>query len=199
MNTFACWRLVCIKINCYPISQYRVFILLQQKDLTARELENRNTNVLHHLAEMADTVPGMSLAITKLLYEKGLEIPANNQHNVTASLSRGKSRASMMSSGRASECSLTINSREDDGILSRRLYPTEFEFIFLITPHFHMPNVFSNIFLTVSERTFASSTSSASRTSTTKSKKSEKVITPPSSSFNFQIEGQALCSERTSK
>lgn len=50
----------------------------------------------------------------------------------------------MMSSGRASECSLTINSREDNGILSRRLYPTEFEFIFFITPHFHMPNVFLN-------------------------------------------------------
>lgn len=77
---------------------------------------------------MADAVPRMSLIITKLLYEKGLEIPVNNQHNVSASMSRARSRASMLSSGRASECSLTINSREDDGIISRSLYRIKFQF-----------------------------------------------------------------------
>lgn len=69
---------------------------------------------------MIENVPGMNLTITKLLYEKGLEIPLHNQNNTLGSLSRARSRASMRSSGRASECSLTINSREDDGIISRR-------------------------------------------------------------------------------
>lgn len=83
-------------------------------------METRNTTALHQLADMIDAIPGMSLVITKLLYEKGLEIPMHNQSNrESVCLSRARSRASMRSSGRASECSLTINSREDDGIISR--------------------------------------------------------------------------------
>lgn len=81
---------------------------------------------------MIETVSGMSLAITKLLYEKGLEIPANNQRNISASVSRTRSRMSILSSGRASECSLiTINGREDD-ILSRRSYHFGSEFLAIL-------------------------------------------------------------------
>lgn len=92
-----------------------------QKDVTAKELENRNTNALHLLADMVDGIPGMHLVITKLLYEKGLEIPTHNQCNI----SRTISRTSCRSSGRASECSLNINGREEDGIISRCLYQFE--------------------------------------------------------------------------
>lgn len=98
-----------------------------QKDLTTKEMEGRNTAALNQLADMIDSIPGISLVITKLLYEKGLEIPMQNQSNrESISLSRARSRASMRSSGRASECSLTINSREDDGIISRRRFQSNF-------------------------------------------------------------------------
>lgn len=86
-----------------------------------KELESRNTSVLHQLADISDAMSGMSLVIAKLLYEKGLQIPAHGQHNASGAMSRARSRASLRSSGRASECSLTINSREDDGIISRSL------------------------------------------------------------------------------
>lgn len=87
-----------------------------------KELESRNTSVLHQLADISDAMSGMSLVVAKLLYEKGLQIPAHGQHNTSGVMSRARSRASLRSSGRASECSLTINSREDDGIISRSLY-----------------------------------------------------------------------------
>ena len=89
--------------------------------MTTKEIEGRNTAALNQLSDMIDAIPGMNLVITKLLYEKGLEIPIQNQSNRDSiSLTRVRSRASMRSSGRASECSLTLNSREDDGIISRR-------------------------------------------------------------------------------
>lgn len=93
-----------------------------QKDLAAKELEIRNTTVLNQLAEMIESLPGMSLIITKLMYEKGMEIPVSSQQNASAKMSTSRSRISMRSSGRNSECSLTVNSHEDDGILSRCLY-----------------------------------------------------------------------------
>lgn len=96
-----------------------MFFEQSQKDLTTKELESRNTTVLHQLSDMIEAMPEMSLVITKLLYEKGIEIPMHGQNNALGMLSRARSRASMRSSGRASECSLTINSREDDGIISK--------------------------------------------------------------------------------
>lgn len=98
--------------------------------MTTKEIEGRNTAALNQLADMIDTIPGMNLVITKLLYEKGLEIPVQNQSNRDSlSLTRVRSRASMHSSGRASECSLTLNSRDDDGIISRRKFQVEFLFV----------------------------------------------------------------------
>lgn len=99
-----------------------ICVIVLQKDLLTKELESRNTSVLHQLADISDAMSGMSLVIAKLLYEKGLQIPAHGQHNASGAMSRARSRASLRSSGRASECSLTINSREDDGIISRSLY-----------------------------------------------------------------------------
>lgn len=140
---------------------------------------------------MVDSISGMSLVITKLLYEKGMEIPMHNQSNRDSmSMSRARSRTSMRSSGRASECSLTINSREDDGIISRC------KFFLLISLDI---SIFF-YFALVSERSFMTTSSSVSRTSTTKStKKSEKSMTPTSSSLNFQIEGQSIRSEKQTK
>lgn len=89
---------------------------------------------------MIENVPGMNLIITKLLYEKGLEIPLHNQNNALGALSRARSRASMCSSGRASECSLTLNSRGDDGIMSRCKYPH----LFYIN-RLYFSKVYSNI------------------------------------------------------
>lgn len=96
------------------------FIL--QKDLETKELDNRNTTVLHQLADIIESMPGMSLIITKLLYEKGLEIPASRQQSGSVSMSRTKSRMSMRSSGRVSECSLSVNSRDDNAFFSKCLY-----------------------------------------------------------------------------
>ncbi|XP_031638654.1 coiled-coil domain-containing protein 39 [Contarinia nasturtii] len=153
----------------------REYVRLLEKDLTTKELESRNTTVLHQLSDIVDTVPGMSLVITKLLYEKGLEIPIHHQNarNAASSLSRAISRTSMRSSGRASECSLTINSREDDGIISR-----------------------------LSERSFAttsSTVSSKASTTTRSTKKSDKSAAPTTASLSFQIEGQSIRSDKVSK
>lgn len=90
--------------------------------MTTKELENRNTTVLHQLADIIETMPGMSLLITKLLYEKGLEIPAGSQQNASATMSRTRSRMSMRSSGRISECSLSVDSRGDKAFFSKCLY-----------------------------------------------------------------------------
>lgn len=142
---------------------------------------------------MVDAIPGMSLVITKLLYEKGLEIPMHNQSN-RESLSRARSRASMRSSGRASECSLTINSREDDGIISRC---TILKHIFIPFILLHISTLF--YFATVSERSFVTTSSSVSRTSTKSTKRSEKSMTATSSTLNFQIEGQSIRSDKPTK
>lgn len=91
-----------------------------QKDLAAKELENRNTIALQQLAEMVDTVSGIGSIVTKHLYEKGLEMPVNNQQTASRSCSRNRSRTSMRSSGRNSEYSLNL-SRDDDGIISRSI------------------------------------------------------------------------------
>lgn len=87
--------------------------------MSSKELEVKNSLVLHNLGEMMDTEPRMSLSINNHLNENGLEIPANSHHNASATMSRTRSRMSMRSSGRASECSLTVHS--GDGTLSRRM------------------------------------------------------------------------------
>lgn len=68
-----------------------------------------------------DNEPRMSLSISKHLNENGLEIPASGHHNPSTTMSRTRSRMSMRSSGRASECSLTMHSG-GDGTLSRRMF-----------------------------------------------------------------------------
>lgn len=110
-----CWLFV----HFYFSSLNSISIVLQ-KDLEGKEVENRNTAVLHQLGEIIEAVPGMSFTITKLLYEKGLEIPAGSQHNGSGNMSRTKSRMSMRSSGRVSECSLSV-SRDDNAFLSKCL------------------------------------------------------------------------------
>lgn len=79
-------------------------------------MEHRNSVALHQLADLVEAVSIMSLTASKLLYEKGLELPFHSQ-----TVSRTRSRASVRSSGRNSECSLTLNS-QNDGIISRRLW-----------------------------------------------------------------------------
>lgn len=86
-------------------------------DLSSKELDNRNSAALNQLADLVENVSMMSLTATKLLYEKGLELSFRNQQ-VSGTASRARSRTSIRSSGRNSECSFTLNS-QDDGIISR--------------------------------------------------------------------------------
>lgn len=79
----------------------------------------KNALVLQNLGEMMDSEPRMSLSISNYLQENGLEIPVSSQHNVSATMSRTRSRLSMRSSGRASECNFSIHSGDGDGTLSK--------------------------------------------------------------------------------
>lgn len=95
----------------------RDFVRILEKDLLSKEMEHRNSVVLNQLADLVEAVPIMSLTTSKLLYEKGLELPFHSQH-VSGTVSRSRSRASVQSSGRNSEYSFTLNS-QNDGIISR--------------------------------------------------------------------------------
>lgn len=99
-----------------------IFVFFLQKDIKSKEIEGRNLAALHQLAEMVDSVSGVGLVATKLLYEKGLEIPFLSNQNACGTMSRSRSHASIGSSSRNSECSNTLNSRDDDRILSKCLY-----------------------------------------------------------------------------
>lgn len=50
--------------------------MLSQRDIKARELEERNTSALQQLSDMADAVMGLGPIVTKHLYEKGLHMPS---------------------------------------------------------------------------------------------------------------------------
>lgn len=168
--------------------------------METKELQNRNTAVLHQFADIIETVPSMSLIISKLLYEKGLEIPASSQQSGSVNASRAKSRMSMRSSGRVSECSLSVNSRDDGAFFSKCL-----SYFIKIFRNFLSESIIIDvlvIFVLVSERTFASSSSSlsnVSKTSTTKSKKSEKTMASSSSSLNFHVSGQSIRGDKATK
>ena len=54
----------------------REYIRNFERDLNAKELEERNTSALQQLADLVDSVMGMGPVVTKHLYEKGLSMPA---------------------------------------------------------------------------------------------------------------------------
>lgn len=102
----------------------KLLLIIFQKDLNVKELEERNTSSLQQLAEMVDSVAGMGPIVTRDLYEKGLRMPSQN---VTISggepfprtASRSRSRASFRSTGRESECSFNLDDQDNEGFLSR--------------------------------------------------------------------------------
>lgn len=81
-------------------------------------MEHRNTTALHQLVDLIENTSIICLMATKLLYEKGLELPFRNSQQISCPILRTRSRTSVRSSGRNSECSYTLNSH-DDGIISR--------------------------------------------------------------------------------
>lgn len=158
-------------------------------------MEHRNSIALHQLADLVETVTIMSLTASKLLYEKGLELPFHSQQ-VSGTVSRARSRASVRSSGRNSECSFTLNS-QNDGIISRCSWNIFLKYVFFLD--FFLIIMSSLLPFTVSERTFSSSSSNKSGTKS--SVKSENSDTLPTSerTVSFQIEGQSIGNERTPK
>lgn len=107
--------------------QFNSILLILQKDLTAKELEGRNATALQQLANMVDTVSGMGPVVTKHLYEKGLQMPVQSTAAIStrqqpSTSSQNLSRTSFRSSGRESEYSFNLDSRDQDGIISRSTY-----------------------------------------------------------------------------
>lgn len=78
-------------------------IIASQKDVKAKELEERNTSALQQLSEMVDSVMGLGPVVTKHLYEKGLQMPPLAGSSIHSASSRAKSDNTLRSLRRHSE------------------------------------------------------------------------------------------------
>lgn len=76
-----------------------------QKDIKARELEERNTLALQQLSDMADSVIGLGPVVTKHLYEKGLQMPPLTGSSAHSDSMRPPSDGSRRNLRRQSQCS----------------------------------------------------------------------------------------------
>lgn len=92
-------------------------------------MEHRHSVALHQLADLVEAVSVISLTASKLLYEKGLELPFHSQQ-VSGTVSRTSSRASVQSMGQNSECNFTLNS-QNDRIISRSSWNIFLKYFFI--------------------------------------------------------------------
>lgn len=110
------------------MTRFSFFFLKLQKDIKARELEERNTSALQQLSDMVDSVMGLGPIVTKHLYEKGLQIPPLTGSSIHSDSSRVKGdatrgrrqrRSSHSSNGTASSSSASSSASRFDHAIAK--------------------------------------------------------------------------------
>ncbi|XP_059621128.1 coiled-coil domain-containing protein 39 [Phlebotomus argentipes] len=60
------------------------FLTIQERDFTARELEEQNSSALQQLADLVEANPGLGPAVSKYLLDKGLSMPTSRAKSQTS-------------------------------------------------------------------------------------------------------------------